>query len=70
MVAAEMGLVDLQRANIVYNANGSDVTHILIDGRVVVEDGRCTMIDEPEALAACQRAANVVWERARALFHG
>jgi hypothetical protein len=39
-----------------------------VDGRIVVPDGRCTTIDEDEALRECQRAANVVWERAKPLF--
>ncbi len=56
-------------SNIVYNANGSDVTHVLVDGRIVVADGRCTTIDEDEALRECQRAANTVWARAKPLFN-
>jgi len=55
-------------SNIVYNANGSDVTHVLVDGRIVVADGRCTTIDEDEALRQCQRAADTVWARAKPLF--
>jgi 5-methylthioadenosine/S-adenosylhomocysteine deaminase len=36
-------------SNIVYNANGSDVTDVLIDGRVVVADGRCLTVPEEQA---------------------
>ena len=55
-------------SNIVYNANGSDVTDVLIDGRVVVADGRCVTVPEEEAFRECERVARSVWERARALF--
>ena len=55
-------------SNIVYNANGSDVTHVLVDGRVVVADGRCTMVEDGVAFRECQRSAQAVWERARHLF--
>jgi cytosine/adenosine deaminase-related metal-dependent hydrolase len=55
-------------SNIVYNANGSDVTDVLIDGRVVVADGRCLTVPEDDALRECQRVAGGVWERARPLF--
>jgi 5-methylthioadenosine/S-adenosylhomocysteine deaminase len=54
--------------NIIYNANGSDVTHVLVDGKIVVADGRCTQIDEEAAFRECQRAAGIVWDRARGLF--
>jgi 5-methylthioadenosine/S-adenosylhomocysteine deaminase len=55
-------------SNIVYNANGSDVTDVLIDGRVVVADGHCLTVPEEQAFQECERVATSVWERARALF--
>jgi 5-methylthioadenosine/S-adenosylhomocysteine deaminase len=55
-------------SNIVYNANGSDVTDVVIDGRIVVEDGRCVTVDETEAFRECERVARTVWERARPLL--
>ena len=54
--------------NIVYNANGSDVTDVIVDGRVVVAGGQATMVDEDEVYRACQQTAERVWARARALF--
>jgi 5-methylthioadenosine/S-adenosylhomocysteine deaminase len=54
--------------NIVYNANGSDVTDVMVDGKMVVADGRCVTVDEDDALSACQKSAEIVWERARELF--
>jgi 5-methylthioadenosine/S-adenosylhomocysteine deaminase len=55
-------------SNIVYNANGSDVTDVIIDGQIVVEAGRCVTVSEDEAFRECERVAKVVWERARPLF--
>ena len=57
-------------SNIVYNANGSDVTDVFVDGRQVVENRRATQIDTREALRECQAAAERVWGRASALFAG
>lgn len=54
--------------NIVYNANGSDVTDVIVDGRPVVAGGGATMVDEDEVYRACQRTAESVWTRASALF--
>jgi 5-methylthioadenosine/S-adenosylhomocysteine deaminase len=57
-------------SNIVYNANGSDVTHVMVDGRLVVADGVFALIDEEVAYRECQNAAGAVWERARDIFEG
>lgn len=40
-------------AALAFNARPSDVDTVLVDGRVVVEGGRCTMVDEDEVLARC-----------------
>lgn len=55
-------------SNIVYNANGSDVTHVMIDGKLVMADGVSTVIDEKVAYRECQNTATRVWERAREIF--
>lgn len=54
--------------NIVYNANGSDVTDVIVDGRVVVAGGRSATVDEDEVYRACQHTAESVWARAHTLF--
>jgi 5-methylthioadenosine/S-adenosylhomocysteine deaminase len=56
--------------NIVYNANGSDVTDVLINGQWVVNDRRFVTVDQRDVLAQCQKRADVVWERARDLIVG
>ncbi|MFQ6111931.1 MAG: hypothetical protein ACE5LX_07885, partial [Nitrospinota bacterium] len=55
-------------SNIVYNANGSDVTHVVVDGQVLVEDGVVKTVDEKEAMREAQRLADRVWVRAKELF--
>ncbi len=57
-------------SNLVYNANGSDVTDVWIDGRAVVEDRRVVTIDANEARRECQATAERVWGRASELFAG
>jgi len=57
-------------SNIVYNANGSDITHVWIDGREVVTDRKVVTIDGAEARRECQATAERVWSRASSLFAG
>ncbi len=47
--------------NAVYYANGGDVRTVIIDGRVVVEDGAMKTVDEDKAVDAAQQAAEQVW---------
>ena len=54
--------------NIVYNANGSDVTDVIVDSRRVVEDRKLTVADEAEILAETQSRADRIWTEAAALF--
>jgi 5-methylthioadenosine/S-adenosylhomocysteine deaminase len=57
-------------SNIVYNANGSDVTDVYIDGREVVVNRSAVQIDGAEARRECQATAERVWARASSLFAG
>ena len=57
-------------SNIVYNANGSDITDVWIDGRDVVVGRKVVTLDGAEARRECQATAERVWERASALFAG
>jgi 5-methylthioadenosine/S-adenosylhomocysteine deaminase len=54
--------------NIVYNANGSDVTHVMVDGNLLVDDRAVTMLDEAEVLNEGQKVAEKVWHDARVLL--
>ncbi|MDA3972274.1 MAG: amidohydrolase [Desulfobulbaceae bacterium] len=44
-------------SHLVYAARGGDVLHSIIDGRIVMEDRKLTMVDEHELLAACRQWA-------------
>jgi 5-methylthioadenosine/S-adenosylhomocysteine deaminase len=72
---ADLILVDLRRPtmvpvhvepmrnlvpNLVYAARGDEVSTVVIDGSIVVEDGRVQRIDENEILAEAQRLADPV----------
>ena len=42
---------------------GRQVETVLVDGRVVVENGRSTQVDEEEVLARCQEQAKILWRK-------
>jgi 5-methylthioadenosine/S-adenosylhomocysteine deaminase len=42
---------------------GRQVETVLVDGRVVVENGRSTQVDEEEVLAKCQEQAKILWRK-------
>jgi len=47
-------------SSLVYSASGSEVKTVLVDGRVVVEDGKILTVDEGEVLKeATARAKNL-----------
>jgi 5-methylthioadenosine/S-adenosylhomocysteine deaminase len=77
---ADLILVDLSKAwlqpirdediitNLVYNANGSDVSHVWVNGRLLVDNYQLTQLDEKMIFKEAQAAANTVWEAAADLF--
>lgn len=48
-------------AHVVYALNRSHVHTVISDGRVIVEDGRCTLVDEDEILARAREEATRLW---------
>ena len=42
---------------------GKDVDTVLVDGRIVVEGGKMTTVDEGEVRAACLEEAKVLWRK-------
>lgn len=50
-------------ANLVYSASGSSVSTVVIDGRVVLDAGRFTTIDEESFLAEADSASHAVLQR-------
>jgi 5-methylthioadenosine/S-adenosylhomocysteine deaminase len=77
---ADVILVDLRKAwlqplrsenlvaNLVYNANGGDVSHVFVDGELLVSDGKLTRFDEGELFDEAQSVAEDVWSRSKHLF--
>jgi len=51
---------------LVHTGQGRDVQLVMVDGRVVVEDGRPTLVDMDEIIAEAERASAALWQRARA----
>ena len=50
---------DAAVAAVVYSAGRSDVRHVIVDGRVVVEDGECRTLD----VDTVRRKADEAWAR-------
>ena len=55
-------------SNLVYNANGSDVTDVFVDGRQLVRDREGTTIDRADVFAQVQNRAERIWARAEKNF--
>ncbi len=49
---------------LVWGTDGRSVRHVVVDGRVVVRDGRCTAVDEAELAAAARQAGPALRARA------
>ncbi|MDB5028145.1 MAG: 5-methylthioadenosine/S-adenosylhomocysteine deaminase, partial [Candidatus Eremiobacteraeota bacterium] len=47
--------------NLVFNANGSDVTDVFVDGNAVVSDREIRTVDRREVLKETQRRAERLW---------
>ncbi len=55
-------------SNLVYNATGSDVTDVIVDGRIVVRDKKVLTVDAAAVLKETQERAERIWARADAVF--
>ena len=70
---ADLMVVDFRRfglrpmldpvANLVYHGHASDVDTVLVDGEIVVEDGRLVNADAGELLDGAESAAQEAWAR-------
>lgn len=81
---ADLVLLDLRTVNftplndvrnhLVYCENGASIEHVMVNGRIVVEEGRCTTVDEQAVLAEIRELAPELLarhsevERANAVF--
>lgn len=70
---ADLILIDTQKphlqplenvpATIVYNAHGTDVSLVMVDGRVIVRNSIHTLINESNILGAFRRLAHTFWKK-------
>lgn len=70
---ADVVLLDFRRAHLtpafnpvgtlVHLAHGRDVSHVIVDGRVVVDEGRAVFVDEEEIRREGEAAARRLWTR-------
>ena len=49
---------------LVFNATPADVTHVMVDGRLLIDDRRMVLIDEAELVADAEASARRVFARA------
>jgi len=71
---ADLVMVDLESVFIapvhrvvsalVFNAAPADITTVMVDGRIVIDNGEVTFVDEAELLAAARASAAEVFRRA------
>jgi 5-methylthioadenosine/S-adenosylhomocysteine deaminase len=71
---ADLTLVDLNNARsmpvhrpesaLVYNASGADVHTVVIEGRILLDGGQVTVLDEAALLEECRQAARNLLRRA------
>jgi 5-methylthioadenosine/S-adenosylhomocysteine deaminase len=71
---ADLTLVDMNNARsmpvhrpesaLVYNAVGPDVGTVIVDGRILLDAGQVTVLDEGALLEECRQAARDLLERA------
>jgi 5-methylthioadenosine/S-adenosylhomocysteine deaminase len=70
---ADLAIIDTRHAHLtpcvdalgtlVHNGTGRDVEHVIVAGRLVVENHRSVFADESEILARAEAAARAVWAR-------
>ena len=70
---ADIVLVDIRRphwapllnplGSLLHVGQGRDVAHVIVDGRVVLEDGRPTLVSADAIVRDAQRAAEALWRR-------
>lgn len=51
--------------NLVHTGQGRDVSVVIVNGEIVVQDGRALRVDQQKIMADAQQAAAALWQRAR-----
>jgi 5-methylthioadenosine/S-adenosylhomocysteine deaminase len=72
---ADLVMFDMRKAHLtpatsalgtlVHTGQGSDVSTVLVDGRIVIENGRSTQVDEEEIRREAAEACERLWLKAR-----
>ncbi|MNP86613.1 N-ethylammeline chlorohydrolase [compost metagenome] len=52
-----------------YSARGANVHTVMVDGRIILQDGRSTRVDETRLLGDAQAQALLLMERRKAFGH-
>ncbi len=70
---ADIAIVNMETLNnvpcrdpvkaLVNSASREDVTHVMIDGKLVIENGELLVIDEAELVSQVQRTTQAIWDR-------
>jgi 5-methylthioadenosine/S-adenosylhomocysteine deaminase len=70
---ADLAIVDMETfngvpyrdpiKNLINSSQRSDVRWVIVDGKVVVDDGKLTTIDERKLLRDVQKAGEEIWAR-------
>ena len=56
-------------STLVYSSSGGDVDTVIVDGKIVVENAKLTMVDQEKILKDAQHASEQVIERAGIKYH-
>lgn len=73
---ADLAIIDTRHAHltpcidalgtVVHNGTGQDVAHVIVGGRLVVENHRSLLVDEEAIIARADEAVRAVWARSKA----
>ena len=50
-------------ANLVHNGLGGDVSHVFVDGKMVIEDGQHTSFDADDLLEQVLKRSDYLWNK-------
>ena len=48
---------------LVNSATREDVTHVMVDGKLVIENGELLVIDEAKLVSQVQKTTQAIWDR-------
>ncbi len=70
---ADIAIINMQTLNnvpcrdpvkaLVNSASREDVTHVIVDGKLVIDEGKLLVIDEAKLVEQVQRSTQAIWDR-------